>query len=352
MKIIVTGGCGFVGSNTCRYLKQKYPDYQIIAFDNLVRKGSSYHITSLKEYGVQVVKGDVRNFAELAALGGFDVLIDAAAEPSVQAGMDDQPDYVIETNLIGTLNCLKLVQRHNARLLFLSTSRVYPYQKLNAIPFKEGQTRFEFDSNEMEGFSLQGITEQFPLSGPKSYYGASKLASEMFIEEYRTFHGVQAMINRCGVIAGPGQMGKIDQGIVCFWLKVHLWKQPLAYIGYGGEGKQVRDILHIADLVELLDKQIHEWPGFTQLIYQVGGGMDRTISLQELTQLCQAVTGNNLDLRSQSETRRADVRIYYGDNQLLYGDTDWRPHRSVAKSVEDTFNWIQSDMGNLRKVLL
>src|SRR5205807_2808766 len=139
------------------------------------------------------------------------------------------------------------------------------------------------DEQPLEGASSAGISERFPLAGARTLYGSTKLAAELLIEEYRAAYGLRAVIDRCGVVAGPWQMGKVDQGVFTFWLLAHHFKRPLAYIGFGGHGKQVRDLLHVQDLLELLDEQLsapEKWDGVTA---NVGGGRPCSLSLLETT---------------------------------------------------------------------
>src|SRR5690606_17906715 len=177
--------------------------------------------------------------------------------------------------------------------IFLSTSRVYPIEAIEKAAFTEHETRFAFAENQQsQGISTEGISEELSLDGARSFYGTTKLSSEMFIQEYAAFYGLKAAITRFGVIAGPRQMGKTDKGVVTLWMAKHFWNQSLKYIGYGGTGKQVRDILHVDDLVELIDLQIHEIEKFAGKIYNVGGGLAQSASLLEMTAICEKITGN------------------------------------------------------------
>src|SRR5690606_33259517 len=138
--------------------------------------------------------------------------------------------YVLDTNLGGTLHCLDVARRSGAAFVFLSTSRVYPIDALNAVVTREAPTRFEIaDEQTLPGVSREGISEAFPLTGARSLYGATKLASELFVEEYAAAFGLRTIVNRCGVIAGPWQMGKVDQGVFSLWIARHLYAGPLTH---------------------------------------------------------------------------------------------------------------------------
>lgn len=350
--IVVTGGAGFVGSTLCIQLKQKYPDYAIVAFDNLKRRGSELNLADFQKLGITFIHGDIRNAEDVQAVGKFDVMIEASAEPSVTAGLDSDPTYVINNNLYGSINCFNACLQNKAKLIFLSTSRVYPIETIEKANFIEGTTRFSFDEGQTEsGISALGISEKLSLNGARSFYGTTKLSSELFIQEYATFYGLKAAITRFGVIAGPRQMGKTDQGVVTLWMAKHFWKQSLKYIGYGGTGKQVRDILHVDDLVDLVDLQIHEIEKFEGKIYNVGGGLENSASLLEMTSICEKITGNKITIGSEAETRPADLRMYVTDNSLIENETGWKPKRSVETVFVDIYHWIKENENQLESIL-
>ena len=179
--------------------------------------------------------------------------------------LDAETEYPVHTNLLGAYNCLELARRDEAQFVFLSTSRVYPFEALDAIAYEEGPTRFELGpEQELAGVSAAGIAEDFPLHGARTLYGATKLAAELLIAEYAARFGLRTVVDRCGVIAGPWQMGRVDQGVFAFWVLHHHFGVPLSYIGYGGSGRQVRDLLHVEDLIELIDAQLLDpdhWAG-------------------------------------------------------------------------------------------
>ncbi len=351
MKILVTGGAGFVGSTLCIQLKAKYPSYEIVAFDNLKRRGSELNLNDFRQSGIEFVHGDIRNAEDLAAVGAFDVLVEASAEPSVMAGLDSDPTYVINNNLYGSINCFNACLKNKAKLLFLSTSRVYPIEAIEKAEFIEEPTRFSFTNQKFEGISPAGISEKLSLDGARSFYGTTKLSSELFIQEYAAFYGLKAAITRFGVIAGPRQMGKTDQGVVTLWMAKHYWNQSLKYIGYGGTGKQVRDILHVADVVDLIDLQIHEIEKFEGRIFNAGGGIENSASLQEMTAICEKITGNKIQIGSEIQNRPADLRIFITDNTLIEKETGWRPTKSVEQVFKDIYDWIRGNEAQLEKIL-
>lgn len=284
--ILVTGGAGFVGSNLGILLQKRHSDFSVIALDNLKRRGSELNLKRLEESDVEFIHGDVRNKEDLS-LAEIDLIVECSAEPSVLGGYDDSPEYLLNTNLVGTVNCLELARTHKADFIFLSTSRVYPVKKINDLDFGENNSRFFLlEKQDTLGASAKGITEDFPLYGARSLYGAAKLAAELIIQEYVEMYNIHAIINRCSVISGPWQMGKVDQGVFVYWMARHFFKQDLNYIGFGGKGKQVRDLLHVYDLFNLIDIQIQKISELSGQTFNVGGGLDCSLSLKEATKLC------------------------------------------------------------------
>lgn len=352
MKILITGGAGFVGSSLAIALKNDYPHYHIIALDNLKRRGSELNLKRLKEAGVEFLHGDIRSKEDFDALPGVDTVIEASAEPSVLAGLDGTPDYLINTNLFGTVNCLNYALKHKAAFIFLSTSRVYPIKTIETLNYLEEETRFALsDDQPVNGVSAKGIAENFPLDGARSLYGTTKLASELLIQEYNEFYNLKTVINRCGVITGPWQMGKVDQGVMVLWIAKHYFKQKLGYFGYGGTGKQIRDMLHIADLYQLVDWQLHHLDQVNGEILNAGGGLECSASLQELTKICQEVTGNTIPIQSVPENRTADIRLYVTDNTKVTNLTGWKPQHTIRQIVEDITAWLKAHEDDLAPIL-
>jgi CDP-paratose 2-epimerase len=351
--LAITGGAGFVGSNLACSFRRRYPDLSVTAMDSLKRWGSELSLTRLREASVEFVHGDIRCPDDLAELPDFDLLIDCSAEPSVHAGTKGSPSYVLDTNLTGTVHCLELARQRKAAFLFLSTSRIYPIASINALPFVEEETRFRWTAPDeaIAGFSDRGLAEDYPLHGARSFYGASKLACELLIQEYVESYGMPALINRCGVLAGPWQMGKVDQGVVTLWVARHVFGLPLEYIGFGGQGKQVRDLLHIDDLFDLIVLEISAPKAWDGRVYNVGGGCEVSVSLRELTELCRRETGREVPIGSVPETAAADLRIYLSDTRKVEADFPWKPKRSPAQIVHDIRSWIDENRASLIQVL-
>lgn len=351
MRVLITGGAGFVGGNLAISLAGRHAEWEVVAFDSLMRRGSELNLPRLADAGVQFVHGDVREPTDLAAAGPFDAMVECSAEPSVLAGFADT-SYSVHTNLLGAFNCLERARAEEAFLVFLSTSRVYPVAPQLELRRVEAETRFELATEQpVAGASPAGIAEDFPMSGARTLYGATKLSAELLIEEYADAFGLRAVTNRCGVIAGPWQMGKVDQGVFSWWLLSHRFGRPLTYIGYGGNGKQVRDLLHVDDLVDLVEEQLSDperWSGVTA---NVGGGRECSLSLLETTELCRELTGNEVPIAAEADTRPGDVPVYLSDCARLHSLTSWRPRRTARDVLADLLDWSAAHEDSLRAAL-
>jgi CDP-paratose 2-epimerase len=348
--ILITGGAGFVGSSLALHLKKKFPRARAVCMDNLYRHGSELNLPRLQNAGIEFVKGDIRHAPEFPA-GPFEFIVECSAEPSVLAGYGESPDYLMETNLFGTYRCLEKAREWKSKTIFLSTSRVYPISVLEKHPWTEQPTRFAWSDVPGAAISSRGVTENCPMTAARSLYGWTKFASESLIEEYRSGFGLRAVTNRCSVIAGPWQMGKVDQGVVALWVFRHYFGKPLKYIGYRGAGKQVRDMLHIADLCDLIAEQILDFEKWEGWLGNVGGGLEISASLQELTALCQKIIGREIPIASETENRQADLRIFLADSSKLFARTNWRPKRGVEKIVADVFDWVRANERELKRLV-
>jgi CDP-paratose 2-epimerase len=345
VRVLITGGAGFVGSNLACALAGRH---EVVALDSLRRRGSELTLARLREAGAAFVHGDVREPGDLAEAGGFDALIECSAEPSALAGVDGARDFVVRTNLLGAYHCFEAAARHGAQVIFLSTSRVYPIAGLSALRLHDAGERYELaDEQTLPGASAAGIAETFPLAGARTLYGATKLAAEHLLAEY----DVPWVVNRCGVVAGPWQMGKVDQGVFTHWALSHRFGRPLAYVGFGGSGRQVRDLLHVQDLVELVRRQLEDPRGWHGATYNVGGGRAGSLSLRETTALCREIGGRELQLGAVAETRPGDVPVYLSDCTALFERTDWRPRRSPRDILSDIFAWIDDHADLLERTL-
>ena len=348
MKIMITGICGFAGSCIAKALLQSKIDLEVFGFDNFSRRGSEKNIILLSHMGVNLIRGDLRAQSDIDILPQVDWVIDCAANPSVLAGLDGRSSsrQLMEHNLLGTINLLEYCKSHKAGLILLSTSRVYSATQLAALPVEPSNNRFELIQSETAGVSSSGISEDFPTSAPLSLYGASKLASETLILEYGECFDFPVWINRCGVLAGAGQFGKADQGIFSYWIHSFREKKPLQYIGFSGTGHQVRDALHPKDLVPLLSQQMIKPDCEAPKIINLGGGINNSISLKQLSAWCQERFGENAVIPSE-EVRPMDAPWIVMDSKVAQNAWNWRAETKIeqildeiANHAEKTPNWL------------
>lgn len=346
--ILITGGAGFIGSALALGLKVQDSTFSITVIDNLKRRGSELNIPRLQKAGINFIHGDVRNPEDLE-IPEVDLIIECSAEPSVTAGMTGNPAYVINTNLVGAVNCFEVARKHSAAVIFLSTSRVYPIELLNTIAITELPTRFELANKQViPGVSVNGITESFPTNGVRSVYGTTKLSAEMLLQEYIAAYDLKGIINRFGVVSGPYQMGKVDQGVAALWMAAHVFGKPLSYIGFGGCGKQVRDILHVDDLVSLIFLEMKQLDIVTGSVFVAGGGNENAVSLCELTALCRQLSGKSVNVSASTENRKADIKIYITDNANITKTLGWKPQHSVTSTLTDIHTWMMQEYTTLQ----
>ena len=340
MKILVTGGCGFVGANICLHLKKS--NHNIFSLDNLSRKGSSFNLKVLKKNNIKNFNIDIFNYNKIKKLTKFDLIIDCCAEAAVEVSKNEI-DRVINTNFIGTLNVLKKIKKDKSKIIFISSSRVNSIEEINNIVKKK------FLKNKLK--ITKKINENFSTLKPKSIYGLTKFASEMLIEEFSYAFKIKYIINRCGVIAGPLQFGKVDQGFVSLWIWNHIIKKKLKYIGYGGNGHQIRDILHIYDLCDLIELQIKNFNKNNNTLFTVGGSKNSYTSLIELTKKCEKITKNKIKFSKQSKSSIYDIPYFITDNSKIQRAYNWKPKRNMKQIIKDTYNWLIVNKKQLKRYL-
>lgn len=352
MRVLITGVAGFVGSTVAHGLREHLSGIEIAGVDNFIRPGSERNRLALARAGVRVIHADVRQASDFDALAPADWVIDAAANPSVLAGVDGRTSsrQIVEHNLGGTVNVLEYCRRHRAGLILLSTSRVYSIAALSSLPLREEKDAFVLDSSRAlpPGVSSAGVTEAFSTEPPLSLYGATKRASEQLALEYASAFDFPVWIDRCGVLAGAGQFARPDQGIFSYW--IHSWaaRRPLKYIGFGG--LQVRDVLHPRDLVPLLANQLRtanlertpnpeprapnpgprtpnlapRTPHPAPRVFNVSGGAESAASLRQVSDWCAARFGAHT-VTSAAETRPFDLAWTVLDSAACRTRWNWKP---------------------------
>jgi len=338
MTILITGICGFVGSSLALALRERVENLTIIGADNFIRPGSETNRLLLKRLGIRVFHADIRQPSDFDALPAADWVIDAAANPSVLAGVDGRSSsrQLIEHNLGGTINLLEYCKMYRAGLVLLSTSRVYSIVALNQVKLLEQGTRFVIDTTQPQPPHLTpaGVSEEFSTASPISLYGASKLASEVLALDYGATFQFPVWINRCGVLAGPGQLGTAEQGIFSFWLHAHARRRPLRYIGFTGLGHQVRDALHPRDLAALLQLQLTGPSRPGPRLFNVSGGQSNSLSLAQLTSWCDERFGPH-PVQSDLAPRPFDIPWLILDSALASSHFDWRPQTSISSLLDE-----------------
>ena len=325
MKILITGGCGFIGSNIAIFLKNKINKLTVDSLDDLSRNSSKINLIRLKKNKIKNFNINISNKSRINLLKKYDFIIDCCAEAAVEASKLEA-ERVFFTNLVGTFNILEKAKKDKSKIIFLSTSRVYSIKKLLSKAKDINKKKYNFM-----------INENFSKKSPISLYGFTKLSSEKLIEEYSFSDNIKYIINRFGVVSGPWQFGKQDQGFISLWLWRFINKKKLNYIGFGGLGNQVRDIIHVEDVCELILEQINKINKINNKIFNVGGGLNNSISLKELTIKSRKITKNDIHIGKITKTSNYDIPYYVTNNRKIYSFYKWRVKRDLETIINDTF---------------
>jgi CDP-paratose 2-epimerase len=339
MKLLLAGACGFVGSVLTETLLDRCEGLSILGLDSLLRPGSETNRVALRQRGVTLVHGDIRSASDLECLPAVDWVIDAAANPSVLAGMRQgfSSRQLFEHNLAGTVNLLEYAKQHRAGFILLSSSRVYSIPALCAIPLQTRNGAYVLDAGAPlpAGVTRDGIGRGFSTAAPVSLYGAAKLACETMALEYGDAFGFPVWVNRCGVLAGAGQFGTPDQGIFSYWIHAHRARRPLRYLGFDGSGKQVRDAFHPRDLAGLIDAQMRSAaPVSGSRTYAVGGGPSNAMSLANLTAWCDDRFGAHAPAPDPTP-RLYDVPWVVMDSGDALRDFGWTVETPIERTLDE-----------------
>lgn len=351
MRVLITGACGFVGSALAECLPELVEGCQITGIDNLMRPGAETNRLKLERLGVEFIHGDLRSASDIAGLPGCDWVIDAAANPSVLAGLSGSGSSrrLFEHNLSALGNVLEYCREHKAGLLLLSSSRIYSIPALADVPLRVASDAYVVDDSAAlpRGLTVNGIGVDFSTAPPISLYGATKLASEIMALEYGLAFEFPVWITRCGVLAGAGQFGTPAQGIFAYWVNAHLRRRPLKYIGFNGTGHQTRDAFHPRDLAALLVAQMRTARADGQRIYNAGGGPTNAMSLAQLTAWCDERFGAHAPAVDRAP-RMYDIPWVVMDNTEVTRDFGWRIElplttilEGIALHAAENPNWLE-----------
>lgn len=338
--ILITGGAGFIGVNSAdAFIRQ---GDKVTIFDNYSRKGTRENARWLKETHpeAQVIEGDVRNLAELEkAMKGQDVVLHLAGQVAVTTSVTD-PREDFEINALGSFNVLEAARKMEKApiLLYSSTNKVYGgMEEMNVI---ERNGRWDYEN--LPG----GVPETQPLDF-HSPYGCSKGAADQYFHDYARIYGLRTVVFRQSCIYGTRQFGVEDQGWVAWFAIAALLKKPITVFG---DGKQVRDVLFIGDLIRAYQMAVDNIEVTAGQIYNIGGGPKNTMSLLELLEHLKKTLGREIPV-TFADWRPGDQKIFVCDIQKAEKEFGWKPEFSPEAGVEKLLVWIQDHADLLEKVL-
>jgi CDP-paratose 2-epimerase len=341
MKILITGGAGFIGVNSAHYYAKK--GHRVVIFDNLSREGSSKNLEWIQgECDIDFFKGDLRKFLDLIDVfrsnGKFDLIIHLAAQVAVTTSVSN-PCEDFEINAIGTFNLLEATRRYspNATFIYSSTNKVYgEMEDLNII---QNNGRYMYKD------LVRGVDETRNLDF-HSPYGCSKGAADQYCRDYYRIYGLKTIVLRQSCIYGYRQFGIEDQGwIAWFCIATVLDKSITIY----GDGKQVRDVLFIDDLIKAFDLAYKKRKRAAGQIYNIGGGPENTMSLHELIKLIENLKGEKISL-SYDAWRPGDQKIYVGNISRAKEELDWEPMVKPVRGVKMLYEWVNTNKEMLKSL--
>jgi CDP-paratose 2-epimerase len=345
MKILVTGGMGFVGSHVVEYYAKRGDEVTVL--DNLLRWevfGESlgdplFNWNYLKKYqNVKLVKGDIRRFDEVKRVAkDSDAIIHAAAQVAVTTSMKD-PKLDFEVNVLGTFNVLEAARLNDSTVVYCSTNKVYG-ENVNNISVAEGEKRYSFADEKYKN----GIPEDFLIDRAwHTPYGCSKLAGDLYVQDYAHGYGLKTGVFRMSCIYGERQFGVEDQGWVAWFTIATILGKPITIYG---DGKQVRDVLYIRDLVQAFDVFLKS--DLKHEVFNIGGGPNNTLSLLELLDLLERLVGER-PKTSFADWRPADQKVYISDISRASERLGWKPKVSPDKGVEKLVSWVSNNLDLFR----
>lgn len=350
MRLLIIGGCGFVGCNLAFHLCTA--GHEVTVLDNLYRRGSELNLKELQRQGIEFHAGDIRNREDLDMVRSPDIIILTAAQSSAVEGFK-RPRYDVQTNLMGVINVLQFARRSGAGLIFFSSNKVYDSHRINELACSEASTRYEWrhePGGQPCGFdSHRGISEQFTTDGQAhGVYGWSKLCADLACQEWHHTFGVETVVNRFSCIAGSRQFGTRAQGWLAWWTIAAILDLELTYFGWSG--KQVRDVLFIDDVNSLIEMQIAHFDRVAGHVFNVGGGIDNTLSLLEATARLETKLRKRLRATQVASPRLADHRIYISDATRVRTLVDWQPRIGLDEGLEQMIEWLSAHRKELREL--
>jgi CDP-paratose 2-epimerase len=341
MKILVTGGAGFVGSHVAEYYAKKGDE--VIVFDNLSRAEllgyetpyTRYNWNYLKRYEcIKLIKGDIRDAEMIKERAkNADVIIHTAAQTAVTTSLE-YPKTDFEVNAIGTFNVLEAARKskNNPCLIFCSTNKVYG-DNVNKIPVTEKEKRYEFADEKYKN----GIPEDFPTDlCEHTPYGCSKFTGDIYVQDYAQRNKIDAAVFRMSCIHGTRQFGVEDQGWVAWFTIATLMEKPITIYG---DGKQVRDVLYVTDLVNAYDLFVQKRDEIHHGVYNIGGGVENTMSLLELLHILEDLTGKRSKITFDN-WRPSDQKVYISDISKVKRILGWQPEVSPKEGVGRLAKWV------------
>jgi CDP-paratose 2-epimerase len=339
MNILVTGGCGFIGSNVAyKYLKE---GHSVTILDNLSRSNVVKNLNWLKSnFGdrLRFIQGDVRDLQTVKdSVNGVDRVFHFAAQVAVTSSITD-PKLDFEVNALGTFNVLESIRqsKDNPTFLLTSTNKVYG-NNVNDISINESDYRYSFGDEEL----AKGVPEHFPTDANEhTPYGNSKYMADLMARDYYAVYGIPAVTFRMSCIYGTRQFGNEDQGWVAHFIIQTLLKKPLTIFG---TGKQVRDVLFVEDLLRAFDLSLKHIDRTKGRAYNIGGGPDNTLSLLELLAMIEKLTGSNPKV-SFADWRPFDQKVYVSNIKKAYDDFQWKPEINPREGVARLVQWVQSNL--------
>ena len=341
MKILITGGAGFVGSHTAEYYIRNGED--VTVYDNLSRakllnysdSNAMYNWNYLNDnYDLTLIKGDIRDQKKLEeAAAGMDAIIHTAAQTAVTTSVVD-PRTDFEINALGTFNVLEAARKTGAAVVYCSTNKVYG-DNVNKIKLIEKKERYDFSDKDYKGGVPETLSTDLCEHTP---YGASKFAGDVYVQDYAQRNEIDAAVFRMSCIYGTRQFGVEDQGWVAWFTLATLVEKPITIYG---DGKQVRDILYVTDLVNAYDSFLKKRDTLHHGVYNMGGGMENTISLLELLDILEDLTGKRSDIKFD-DWRPSDQKVYISDTTKAKKDLGWNTKIGVKEGVKNLVDWVKS----------